>query len=192
MTEGHLVTVLGVGALKRRKGYHIAIPAFAEVYAQFPGSRFIIVGDQRDAEYFSELRNLVAKYDLADAVEFRQDMDDADLGHLYDSATVFLLPSVNEGDHVEGFGLVFLEAAAHGVPAIGTKGNGISDAVIDGETGMLVAQENVMATAHALLTLLGDRGLRESMSRRSIEWARRNDWSTIAREYEQLYASISN
>jgi glycosyltransferase involved in cell wall biosynthesis len=77
-------------------------------------------------------------------------------------ADILCLPSYREG-----FGTVVIEAAAMGVPTIGTDIYGLSDAVVDGETGLLVPPRNVEKLTVALMTLIGDRSLREAMGARA-------------------------
>jgi len=74
---------------------------------------------------------------------------------LYAACDVFALPS-----HMEGFGLVYVEAAFHGVPSIGARVGGVPDAVIDGETGLLVPVGDPDALANAIGRLRDDPALR--------------------------------
>ncbi len=74
-------------------------------------------------------------------IEFLTGVSDEELSCLYQSTRVFILTSVNQGRQIEGSGLVFLEAAAAGLPVIGTTGNGIEDAVKEGYNGILSATE---------------------------------------------------
>ena len=75
-------------------------------------------------------------------IEFFNRLSDEALSDLYRRAKLFILTSINEDHHFEGFGLVFLEAAAAALPVIGTFGNGIEDAVKDCYNGFLVPQNN--------------------------------------------------
>jgi glycosyltransferase involved in cell wall biosynthesis len=109
------------------------------------------------------------------------------LREYYLSSSLFLLPSVNEGDHVEGFGLVFLEAAAAGLPVVGTLNNGIADAVSNGYNGILVPQENPEATAKAICEILKDENRWQVMSSAGISWAGQNDLQKSVEKYVHLY-----
>lgn len=82
----------------------------------------------------------------------------ADVDEFYAACDVFCLPS-----HMEGFGLVYVEAAFHGVPSIGTNVGGIPDAIADGQTGLLVAPGDLDALAQAIQTLRDDPELRRRM-----------------------------
>lgn len=183
--------ILGVGALKARKGYDVSVRAFARLKANFPRLRYIIVGSQTDdPRYFNMLTGLARELGVEDDIDFLTNVSDTELTELYDHASVFVLTSVNLGFHFEGFGMVFLEAAAHGVPSVGTLGNGIADAVEDGTTGILVPQHDPEATARAIGDILADTARAERMSIRARAFAREHDLPHLARCYEALYRDI--
>jgi phosphatidylinositol alpha-1,6-mannosyltransferase len=146
------------------------------------------VGDQRDREYFGRLQKLAADLGVIDAVVFKQHLDEQQLRDEYSFAGLFVLPSVNVGDHFEGFGLVFLEAAATGLPVIGTTGNGIADAVSP-DNGILVPQRDVQSLANAVVSVLGDDARWRSMSAASIAWAQRHPVDDMIDRYEEVYRS---
>ena len=96
---------------------------------------------------------------------------------------IFALPS-----QLEGFGLVYVEAAFHGVPSVGTNVGGVPDAVVDGETGLLVPVGDTPALTEALQKLCGDLNLRRQIG----EAARANAYThftepVMANQYEQLF-----
>lgn len=183
--------ILGVGAVKARKGYDVSVRAFARVKADVPRLRYVIVGSQTDEpKYVSMLMELARELGVENDIDFRTDVADSELNELYDRASVFVLTSVNLGFHFEGFGMVFLEAAAHGIPSVGTLGNGITDAVEDGTTGILVPQNDPEATARAISDILADTARAERMSARAREFAREHDLPHLARCYERVYRDI--
>lgn len=183
--------LLGVGAVKARKGYDISVRAFARLKAGFPCLRYVIVGSQTDdPKYFNMLTRLARELGVEKDIDFRTNVSDAELNELYDHASVFVLTSVNLGFHFEGFGMVFLEAAAHGVPSVGTLGNGIADAVEDGTTGILVPQNDPEATARAISDILTDTARAARMRARAREFAREHDLPHLARCYERVYRDI--
>ncbi len=184
--------LLGVGTVKARKGYLIALRSFARLKKEFPGLRYCIVGPQTDEpKYVQSLKNTAKELGVEKDVQMRASISDSELKALYEEAAIFILTSINEGLHFEGYGMVFLEAAAHGLPSVGTRGNGIEDAVEDGKTGFLVPQKDVVATATALREILTDTKLAERMSARATEFAHEHDLTHLARTYENLYRTIS-
>ncbi len=179
--------ILGVGFLKYRKGYHISIPAFAEVKKELPDLKYKIIGSQKDTAYFDDLKKLAVKHKVDEDVEFLTGVSDEKLSDFYRHAKLFILTSVNEDHHFEGFGLVFLEAAAVGLPVIGTLDNGTEDAVKNGYNGLLVPQNDIQTTAAAVIKILKDEKLQGEFSRNSLEWAEDHDWSRIIPKYLQIY-----
>ncbi len=151
LTPSDLV-VLSVGRLQARKGHDVAIQALAAVAPEFPALKYLIVGN---GEERARLEGLVAQHGLGDRVIFAGEVDGADLPAYFAACDVFLLPNRVEQGDFEGFGIVFLEAAAVGRPVIGGKSGGVVEAVADGETGLLVDGADTAAVAAALRALAG-------------------------------------
>ncbi len=195
LSFSHLKTenefILGVGALKSRKGYHISIPAFALAKKEIPKLKYKIVGSQKNSKYYNQLKKLAEEYNVEKDVEFLEGVERNELNKMFMEAKIFILTSINHEHNFEGFGLVFLEAAACGTPVIGTLGNGIEDAIIDGENGLLVPQENIKKTSNALIKILSNEKLWEEMSSKNYQWAKKHDLSKIIVEYVKVYEKIT-
>ena len=86
----------------------------------------------------------------------------------------------------EGFGIVFLEANAHGLPVVAGDVGGALDAVVDGETGLLVEPADHVAVGAALTGLLGDADLRGRLGREGAERAQEFSWNRAATHIEDL------
>ena len=108
-----------------------------------------------DGPYRNKLEDLVTRHKLQDIVIFVGSVSDDDKAAYYSVADLFVMPNreLPDGD-VEGFGIVYLEANAYGKPVIAGKSGGVLDAVIDGETGILVNSNNVIEIADAIIHLL--------------------------------------
>lgn len=182
--------ILGVGALKYRKGYHISIPAFAEAKKELSDLKYKIIGSQKDTAYFDELKNLATRYGVDKDIEFLTSLSDEKLSDFYRRAKLFILTSVNENHHFEGFGLVFLEAAAAGLPNVGTLDNGIEDAIKNGYNGILVPQNDIRTTTAAIVKILKDEKLYNELSRNSLTWAEDHDWDNVVRKYLDIYQDV--
>jgi phosphatidyl-myo-inositol dimannoside synthase len=179
--------ILGVGALKERKGYHIAMKAFAQISNTFPDLKYRIVADQ-DKTYRSILDKIIKEKKLEGRVEFLSEISDEKLAGLYSRATIFVLTPINTADiHFEGFGLVYLEAARAGVPVIGTKGTGAEDAIKDGYNGILVPQNDIGKTAEAMKTILSNKDDYQKMSLASYDWARLNSIENEVAKFLAIY-----
>ena len=179
--------ILGVGALKPRKGYHISIPAIAKIRGKYSDFKYYIIGDQSDKNYFKQLKNLVKKNSLKEKVIFLEKISDEDLVNLYHRADLFLLTPVNINSNFEGFGLVYLEANACGKPVIGTYDCGAEEAIIDGFNGLLVPQNDIKKTSQAILNILDNSRLAEELSQNGLKQAQKMDWSNIVGQYIQIY-----
>ena len=176
--------VLSVGALKMRKGYHVSIPAIAEVKKKYPEIKYYIVGGKPTEMYL----NLVEKYNLKENVRFFYNISDEELIKLYYDADIFLLTPVTINDNdFEGFGLVYLEAGACGKPVIGTYDCGAEDAIVDKETGLLVPQNDIQKTAEAVTKLLNNPKLAQKMGENGKIFARKMDWDNVIKEYIKVY-----
>lgn len=162
--------VLGLSRLVPRKGFDVLIEASARVADQHPGLLVAIAGSGRDR---ARLERVVARSGAP--VRFLGRVDDADLPALYGSADVFAMLCRNRwsGLEQEGFGIVFLEAAAAGVAQIAGRSGGAHEAVEHGRTGLVVDDPaDPAAVARALDLLVADAGLRARLggaARRRVE-----------------------
>lgn len=165
-----------VGEMKERKGQLDTLQALASLKKEFPHSLYIIVGSNDD-EYVGDLREYSEKHQQA--VRITSDLKtDEDLSCLYSIADIFALNSNNHKNHFEGFGLVLLEAAQFGLPAIGSKDCGIEDAIHDGVSGILTGQMDHAAIANAIRTILAKH---EEFRAGAHEWYSRFTWEkTVA------------
>jgi phosphatidylinositol alpha-1,6-mannosyltransferase len=177
-------TILSVGRLIRRKGFDTVIEALPAVAARFPDVRYEIVGAGPQQ---AELQALAERLGVARHVVFLGAVDDADMYRAYERAWIFALPVRAVGDDIEGFGLVYLEAALAELPAIGGRGSGAEDAIVDGETGLLVDGTSVAEATDALLALLSDRDRAAAMGARGRRRALDEfTWRKTATEIAQL------
>jgi len=155
--------VVSVSRLVPRKGMDTLIRAAALLAPTRPDLTVAIGGSGRDRD---RLQKLVAETGAPVVLCGR--VPDEDLPDLYGCADVFAMLCRNRwrGLEQEGFGIVFLEAAAAGVPAVAGESGGAAEAVADGETGLVVdPPDSVEATAAALARLLDDDEGRRAMGR---------------------------
>ncbi len=182
-------TLLSVGDVKPRKGYHLSLRAFAIVKSQLPTARYWIVGRCEPNRYYQQLERLLSELNLGD-VTFFGAVSDEEMSLCYQEAAVFVLAPQFEGLQFEGFGLVFLEAGAYGLPVVATRTGGVSDAVQDGQTGLLVEAGDVDGLANALLRLLTDAELARRLGQANRGWAETLTWERTAAEYALAYQEI--
>ncbi|WP_221032974.1 glycosyltransferase family 4 protein [Actomonas aquatica] len=174
------VVILTVGRLHPRKGQLITLQALQALAPRFRDQiEYWLVGSTAKESYEQSLRSTAAQCDFP--VRFFGDVPDNELSRIYDRADVFGMTSIDFGNSVEGFGLVYLEAAAHGLPVVAHAVGGVAEAVADGETGLLVPPHHPAQLTAAFEKLISDRALRERLGQAGWNWARRNNWSHSAR-----------
>jgi phosphatidylinositol alpha-1,6-mannosyltransferase len=158
--------VLGVSRLVPRKGFDVLIDAVAGL----PGVHLAIAGSGRDRD---RLERRARSAGLGGRVHFLGRVpDDEHFPLLYACADVFAAPCRDRwgGLEAEGFGIVFLEAAAAGIPSVAGRSGGSHEAVVDGETGFVVESRAIDVQA-ALARILGDDALRVAMGTAARERA---------------------
>lgn len=182
-------TLITVGDVKPRKGQHVSLAAFAEVKERLPDARYLIAGRYKQNDYFRQLQQIIAQRKLSE-VQFLGALSGAALHKVYSQASALVLAAQQIGLHFEGFGLVFLEAGAYGLPVIGTRSGGVADAVQEGETGLLVEPQDVTGLAQAMLRLLQDADLAGRLGRANRRWAETLTWERNAAAYAQAYQEL--
>ncbi len=156
--------LMTVGRLVWRKGQDTIIRAMPEILKQVPNAHYLIVGDGPDAR---GLRSLTYQLRVAESVTFAGRVSDRDLPKYFFVCDAYVMPTrpSDDGSEVEGFGIVFLEAGAAGKPVIAGRAGGVADAVVDGETGLLVDPTDVRAVTDAILRLATDSNLCRQLGR---------------------------
>jgi phosphatidylinositol alpha-1,6-mannosyltransferase len=181
--EGCFVFVC-VCRLIQKKGVDHTIRAFEQVAAKHPASRLLIVGK---GPFEPELKALVSEVGLAGRITFAGEVADADLPAHYALGDVFVMPNraLANGD-TEGFGLVFLEANACGVPVIAGRDGGSVEAVEHGVNGLVIDGHSVEAVAAAMLRLREDGVLRARLRQGGLARAAAADWRGKAEQFLQV------
>ena len=153
--------LLTVARLVEHKGIDHAIRAFAMLSADYPDLGYAVagIGELRPAH-----EALARSLGIADRVRFLGEVPDDVLPALYNTACIYLGPSRQMHDKVEGFGIALVEASASGVAVVGGRAGGIPDAVREGETGLLADSESPEALAIAIRRLLDDDVLRARLA----------------------------
>jgi glycosyltransferase involved in cell wall biosynthesis len=177
--EGSAV-FLTIGRLATVKNQTLLLRAFALVLRARPKARLCVVGDGPEA---TALRTLAGELGLGDAVSlpgFR-----TDVRAFLAAADVFVLSSRHEG-----ISMALLEAMQAGLPIVATRVGGVPETVVDGETGLLVASEDVEGMAEAMLRLARSADLRSEMGQRGQELqAREFSLRTMTERYLQIYGA---
>jgi phosphatidylinositol alpha-1,6-mannosyltransferase len=173
--------VLTVGRLASRKGVDMAIRAMARVVRQRPAVHYLIVGD---GDIRPAIERLIVEEGMSDFVTMVGMVSDDDLVRYLRLCDLFLMPNrtMPDGD-TEGFGLVFREANACHKPVIGGRAGGVVEAIVDGQTGMLVNGEDAQEIADAVERVLSDPLLATRFSDAGLQLALDNNTWSVAKQF---------
>lgn len=177
-THGNVV-VLTVGRLHPRKGQLFILEALQSLPSEYRKQiEYWLVGGGNKEGYGDRLARAARESDFP--VRFLGNVGDDELDRIYDSADIFAMTSINHKTSVEGFGLVYLEAAAHGLPVVAHSVGGVPEAVIQEETGILVPPGDRPALAAAFQRLICEPELRRRLGDTGRSWAQNNCWKRSA------------
>ncbi|MFJ2557237.1 MULTISPECIES: glycosyltransferase family 4 protein [unclassified Streptomyces] len=185
---GDRPVILCAARLVTRKGQDALIRALPRVRAVVPDATLLLVGA---GPYERGLRRLAAARGVQREVVFAGGHPHAAMPPFFAAADVFAMPCRTRrgGLEVEGLGIVYLEAAAAGLPVLAGDSGGAPDAVRDGETGHVVDGRRTDEIAHRLVALLRDREAAREMGRKGRDWVR-TEWNWD-RSYERLTALLA-
>ena len=168
------------------KGLDVLLRSFARIADDYPGLTLKIAG--RGTEQTRKaLEKLISEAHVGDRVQIEGAVDDRRKGELLRRAMFVCTPS-----RYEGWCIAAVEAAACGKAVLGTRIDGLRDAVREGETGVLVESGDVAALETGMRRLLDDPNLRDSYGNRGREWARRFDWDSIAQRQGAILEAVAD
>ena len=176
--------VFSVGRLSRRKGFDQAIRAVARLRSEGLAVRYVIAGIGEDADY---LDGLIAQHRLQGIAHRIGAVKEADLPRWLNACDVFAMPNRDINGDNEGFGMVFIEAAACGKPSLAGEAGGTGSAVLHGETGLRVDGTSVEAVADGLRSLLTQPALAFERGQRALQRVEREfAWERVADKTRKL------
>ena len=161
--------IVSVGRLVHRKGQDVLIEAMPAIIKEVPQAHILMIGE---GPYRSYLENRVKSLGIQERVTFIGRIQYADLPRYICTGDVFVMPSRSRlaGLEVEGLGIVYLEASACGLPVIAGNSGGAPDAVLEGETGLVVDGTKKEDVAAATIALLLDADRSKAMGIRGRQW----------------------
>jgi phosphatidyl-myo-inositol dimannoside synthase len=183
--DGHPV-ICCVARLTLRKGQDKVIRAMPWIAREFPDVRFLVVGSGPDRD---RLEGLAYRKRVADRVIFAGEVPHDVLPQYFRAGDVFAMPCRTRklGLEVEGFGLAFLEASAVGRPAVAGDSGGAPEAVLQGETGLVVDGNEVDEVAEAIVDLLGNPEKAAKLGQSGADRVRREfTWSALSLRLRDL------
>jgi phosphatidyl-myo-inositol dimannoside synthase len=183
------LVIVTVARITRRKGHLVTLAALAALSEELRGRiTWLVIGPDGEPDYVQELRRLAATTECD--VRFLGSLSDEQVRDIYGAADFFCLSGVSDGSgRVEGFGLVYLEAAAAGLPSVATAIGGVPDAVLADETGLLVPP-SAGAVARAIAELAEDTDARSLLAAGASAHAGALSWERCAAETYGLSRSV--
>ncbi len=162
-----VLLLLTVARLEHRKGVPLVLRALHRLAGKWPHLRYAVVGEGPAAAAW---RRLACQLDMVDKVLWTGRVPQETLLWWYQAADVFIMVPTPGPGEVEGFGIVYVEAAACGCPAIAGRNGGTPEAVLHGETGLVVPPQ-IEALQEAITTVLTNPTRREELGRRALMYA---------------------
>ena len=178
--------IISVGRLVHRKGQDKLIAALPAIKVEVPNVHLVLVGVGPHQDY---LEKLASKLNVSDCITFIGRINYAELPTYICLGDIFAMPSRSRffGLEVEGLGIVYLEASACGLPVVGGKSGGAPDAVLIGETGLVVDGTKPAEIAGACIELLNNPELCALMGAAGRAWIIENwRWDIWATKYAAL------
>ncbi len=175
------LNLITVGNVTRRKGQHNVVRALPLLKESYPGLLYHIVGIPTEKE---NIENLAKELGVLDLVIFHGKVSEEEKWELLFSSSIFVMLSeaTSEGD-VEGFGIAILEANALGIPAIGSIGCGIEDAIDHGNSGLLVNAQDPTEVLQAVVKI--NNSITE-FSENANRWSENFRWDKIISQYLEV------
>ncbi len=175
--------LLTVCRLTPRKGVDTVLQALPRLLEIAPCLQYWVVGD---GPARAALERLAQDLQVTHAVRFFGYVSDSALPALYRRASIFVMPTriEHEAGSVEGFGIVYLEASASGLPVVAARSGGAVEAVREGETGLLAPPNDPTALARALERLINNAVVRQRLGRAGRRWVESEmNWDRAARQF---------
>lgn len=186
---GHRPLLLTVGNVTDRKGQDIVIRSLPYVLQAGQDAHYVMAGLPTNRKSLTELAQSLG---VMNRVHFLGRVDLDTLVAAYNACDVYTMTSRHDqqGDF-EGYGIAAVEAAFCGKPAVVSAGSGLEEAVIHGQTGLVVPEQDPESTAHAIIRLLQDEPLRTTLGHQARKRAlREQTWSNRALQYDRFLQGL--
>ena len=180
--EGKEPRLITVARFDKRKNHEKVIMALRNLKQKYPDIVYICIGygDEED-----NLKKLVKELDLNLQVMFFKDISDDLKNALIAKSNIFVMPSIIHKKSVEGFGIVYLEAAQYGVPSLGGKDGGASDAIDHNKTGLICDGNNLEDIYSSLDSMIENKKYIE-FGRNAKEYVSKFEWKKTLENYKKI------
>ncbi|MDP3900664.1 MAG: glycosyltransferase family 4 protein [bacterium] len=173
--------MLQVGRLIKRKGYDMVIEAMPIALAKCPDLIYVIIGKGPEKNNLATMAKNIRR-----DVIIIDDADDQEVQAWFELCHLFIMPARNIDGDYEGFGIVYLEANAHGKPVIAGKSGGVRDAVKDGLNGLLVNPESAEEISDAIIKLYKDEEFAQKLGEQGRQRIKEFSWRKQVEKIENV------
>jgi len=174
--------LITVSRFDKRKNHEKVIMAIRNLKEIYPDIIYTCIGYGGEEE---NLKKLVIELKLENHVIFLKDIPNELKNALVVKSNVFIMPSIIYKNSVEGFGIAFIEAAQYGIPSIGGKDGGASDAIKHKETGIICDGNNLDEIYSSIDLILKNNSYKE-LGKKAKDYATKFEWSNIIKEYAKI------
>jgi len=179
---GNKIVLFSLGRLVRRKGFDQVIKALPLIVKETPSLVYYLAGSGPDQDYFQDQVKTLPT-ELRSRIQFLGSLNEAEKWHWLDLCDIFIMTPRDLAGDIEGFGIVYLEAALAGKPVVASQSGGVADAVLDNQTGLVVDGENLTAISQAISKLASYQGLRQRLGDNARQRVIKDfHWSKLAKK----------
>ena len=174
--------LITVSRFDKRKNHEKVIMALRNLKQQYPDIVYICIGYGDEEE---NLKKLVQELDLGSQVMFFKDISNNLKNALIAKSNIFVMPSIIHKTSVEGFGIAYVEAAQYGIPSLGGKDGGASDAISHDKTGLICDGNNLDDIYSSLNSMIENKKY-HVFGKNAKEYVSKFQWNKILNEYKKI------
>ena len=174
--------LITVSRFDKRKNHEKVIMALRNLRQQYPDIVYICIGYGDEEE---NLKKLVQELDLGSQVMFFKDISNDLKNALIAKSNIFVMPSIIHKTSVEGFGIAYVEAAQYGIPSLGGKDGGASDAISHDKTGLICDGNNLDDIYSSLSSMIENKKY-HVLGKNAKEYVSKFQWDKILDEYKKI------
>ena len=174
--------LITVSRFDKRKNHEKIVMALRNLKQIYPDIVYICIGYGDEEE---NIKNLVKELDLGSQVMFFKDISDELKNSLIAKSNIFVMPSIIHKTSVEGFGIAYVEAAQYGIPSLGGKDGGASDAISHEKTGLICDGNNLDDIYSSLNSMIENKKY-HVFGKNAKEYVSKFQWEKIIEEYKKI------
>jgi len=182
LLKGKNPKLITVARFDKRKNHEKVIMALRNLKEIYPNIVYTCIGLGEEEE---NIKKLVKELNLENHILFLKNISQDLKNAIIAKSNLFVMPSIIHKKSVEGFGIAYVEAAQYGIPSIGGKDGGASDAIKNNETGIICDGNNLEDIYSSIDLILKNNSYIE-LGKKAKEWATKFEWDNIVKEYLKI------